>query len=53
MWVLLILSDQIYQLISLPMWLGMLLLAAVYFLYAICKLQNTCETIWEVSPVWH
>ena len=38
---------------SLPMWLGMLLLATVYFLYAIRKLQNTCETIWEVSPVWH
>lgn len=52
-WVLLILSDQVYRMISLPMWLGMLLLAAVYFLYTIRKLQNTCETIWEVSPVWH
>ena len=52
-WVLLILSDQVYRMISLPMWLGMLLLATVYFLYAIRKLQNTCETIWEVSPVWH
>lgn len=48
-----ILSDQVYRMISLPMWLGMLLLATVYFLYAIRKLQNTCETIWEVSPVWH
>ena len=38
---------------TLSMWLGMLLLATVYFLYAIRKLQNTCETIWEVSPVWH
>lgn len=52
-WVLLILNSKVYALISLPMWLGMLAGAALYFLYAIYHLQTTCETIWEETPAWN
>ena len=33
-------------------WLGMLVLAAVYFCYAIGKLQTHCETLWEGTTSW-
>ena len=31
---------------------GMLVLAAVYFCYAIGKLQTHCETLWEGTTSW-
>lgn len=52
-WVLIVLDSAVYALITLPVWLGLLGLAAVYFLYALYKLQTTCETLWEVSPSWN
>ena len=52
-WVQIILNERVYQLLTLPMWLGMLLLAGAYFLCSLWKLQRTCEKIWEVSPSWN
>ena len=52
-WVLIVLDSAVYARITLPMWLGLLALTAVYFLYALYKLQTTCETLWEVSPSWN
>ena len=49
-WVQIILNERVYQLLTLPMWLGMLLLAGAYFLCSLWNLQRTCEKIWEVSP---
>ena len=51
-WVCILLNDPVYQLISRPVWLGMLVLAAVYFCYAIGKLQTHCETLWEGTTSW-
>ncbi len=50
-WVCILLNDPVYQLISRPVWLGMLVLA-VYFCYAIGKLQTHCETLWEGTTSW-
>lgn len=52
-WVLIVLDSPVYALITLPMWTGLLGLAAIYFFYSLYKLQSTCESLWEVSPSWN
>ena len=47
-WVCIVLSDQVYARVTLPVWLGLLCLAAAYFCYALGKVRANCETLWEV-----
>lgn len=52
-WVGIVLQQELYLRAALPVWLGLLALAAAYLCWTVSKLQTTCETVWEVSPSWH
>ena len=46
-WSLIVSSDFIYERISMPVWIGLLLLSFVYLIYCIWKSQCNCEINWE------
>lgn len=52
-WVQIVLSDQIYPVITAPVWAALLALSLAYLGYCLCRLQKTCETIWEANPSWN
>ena len=46
-WSLIVSTDFIYERISMPVWIGLLLLSFVYLIYCIWKSQCNCEINWE------
>lgn len=52
-WTQVILHDQIYAAISLPIWYSMVALALFYLGFCIYKGQKNCREIWEVNPLWN
>lgn len=52
-WMQIILWEQIYNAISVPMWCGMLVLSGLYLGYCIAKGQKQWNQIWERKPVWN
>lgn len=46
-WSLIVSSDFIYERISMPVWIGLLLLSFIYLIYCIWKSQCNCEINWE------
>lgn len=47
------LQEKIYEAISLPLWISMTILAALYLGYCIQRGQKECGTIWEVKASWN
>ena len=52
-WTQIVLSERVYQSLSLPVWNGMLAAAAFYLGYCICRGQKRCREIWEVKSLWN
>lgn len=48
-WLFTVTNEQIYQSISVPVWMVLLLAAALYLCYAVKRTLVVCETIWEVG----
>ena len=46
-WSLIVSTDFIYERISMPLWIGLLLLSFIYLIYCIWKSQCNCEINWE------
>ena len=53
LWIQFILTENIYSIISLPLWLAMTAIAACYLGYCIGNGQKNCVTIWEVKAQWN
>lgn len=49
LWLQLILNENIYDKISVPVWYVVLMLAVVYLLYCICRGQRDWKRIWEID----
>ncbi len=52
-WVLILLDENIYAAVSVPIWGGLLAASILYLGYSIRKMQKCCEIIWEVNPSWN
>lgn len=53
LWMGFLLNETIYQAITLPLWLVMTIIAALYLGYCIRAGQKSCKTIWEVKTQWN
>ena len=47
-WSLIVSSDAIYQRISMPIWIGLLIISFGYLVFCVYKSQCNCEMNWEV-----
>ena len=52
-WVLIVLSESIYDAVSVPVWIGLILISSVYMGYIICRGQKTIYRIWEAKRLWN
>lgn len=52
-WVLIVLSENIYNAISVPVWIMLLAMSFVVLGYSIFKGQRKMDRIWEVKPTWN
>lgn len=52
-WTLLIWQENIYNLISIPIWIMSLIFSAAYLVYSIYNLLDRCENYWEVNSIWN
>ncbi len=52
-WTQLILSEKIYEAISLPVWFLMTAAAVLYLGYCIYRGQRSCREMWEVNSPWN
>lgn len=48
-WLFTVTNEQIYQSISVPVWMVLLLAAVLYLCYAVKRTLVVCESIWEVG----
>ena len=46
-WSFIVSSDFIYQKISMPLWIGLLIISCIYLVYCIHKSHYDCEIYWE------
>lgn len=53
LWILVILSDAVYNAISIPVWILLLAISFVYMGFTIRKGQKTIYRTWEVKPSWN
>ena len=53
LWVLIVLSDAVYDAISVPVWIGLLAASFAYLGYSIHRGQNTFYKTWEAKPSWN
>lgn len=52
LWTLVVLRDEIYNAISVPMWVGICALAFFYLVYTIYKVMKESTNYWEVHRQW-
>lgn len=52
-WVLVVLQERIYRLISAPMWGAAVALSIVYLIYSLRRVWNSCGEYWEVNRSWN
>ena len=52
-WVLIVLSDTVYNAISVPVWIAMVVTSSLYMGYSIRKGQKTIYKLWEVKMLWN
>ncbi len=48
-WSLIVSADSVYQRISMPIWIGLLIVSFVYLVFCVHKSQCDCEINWEVK----
>ena len=48
-WSLIVSSDAVYQRVSMPIWIGLLIISFGYLVFCIHKSQCNCEINWEVK----
>ena len=48
-WTLIVSTDSIYQKISVPIWVGLLIISFGYLIFCVHKSQCNCEINWEVK----
>lgn len=48
-WSLIVSSDSIYQRVSIPVWIGLLIISFAYLVFCIHRSQCNCEINWEVK----
>lgn len=48
-WLLIVLNEKVYSIITLPIWLILLALAIFYLSFAVYKTINSCDKYWEVT----
>lgn len=53
LWVLVVLSEPIYNAISVPVWIALLAMSFVFLGYSVYKGQRRIYRIWEVKPSWN
>lgn len=53
LWVLVISNDAVYNAISVPVWIGLLIASFAYLGYSIHKGQKTIYKTWEAKPSWN
>ncbi len=52
-WVQIVLREEIYETVSLPVWLGLLAAAVFYLGYCLYRGQRECKKIWEGKALWN
>lgn len=53
LWIAVTANDRLYQAVTGPVWIGLLLASLLYLVWCIQKSQKTCETLWEVNTIWN
>lgn len=48
-WLLIVLNEKVYSIITLPIWMILLGLAIFYLSFAVYKTINSCDKYWEVT----
>ena len=51
-WAQLVLDEELYKMISLPVWMAMLVISVLCLGRLIYRGQKCCEEMWEVKPLW-
>lgn len=52
-WVQMVLNEEFYRLISLPVWMGLLSLACLYLGFCIYRGQKNVNKLWEAKTEWN
>lgn len=52
-WTQLVLNERVYEMISLPVWMTILVIAVLCLGYCIHRGQKHCDEMWEVKPLWN
>lgn len=50
-WTTIVMTPAVYGAVAAPVWVGVLLLAVAYLGYCVARVCQTCDTIWEGTPV--
>ena len=53
LWFLVISSETLYDAISVPVWVAMLVLSFAYLVYTLCRGQKTIYKAWEAKASWN
>lgn len=48
-WLLVVLQERVYAMITVPVWVAMVLLSSGYFAYTVYKVWKSCGRYWEVN----
>lgn len=51
-WIQIVLKEAVYEAVSVPVWIVLLLLSGAYWGYSIWRGQKACTEIWEVKTLW-
>jgi len=53
LWGIILSSNDLYSVISMKIWMGLLFVSFIYLIYCILKSQKMCTEIWEVNRGWN
>ncbi len=53
LWERIVLQENLYQTISVPVWVGLLAVSSGYLVYWIQRGQGRTSQMWEVKPQWN
>lgn len=51
-WMLIIMKEDVYKLISVPVWAGAVAFSVLYLIYCVYRTWKNCGQYWEVNPSW-
>lgn len=52
-WTEIILNENIYETVSMPIWFVMTVIAVFYLIYCVYKGQSSCLKMWEGNTIWN